>query len=450
MSPQEVSSYLDSFINHELTLDRTSVTEFKLDRLKHLLDLLGHPEKNLKIIHVAGSKGKGSVCAMTANILKSAGYHVGLFTSPHIWDFRERIRILSSEKEPVDQDLFPDMISTEELAAALQQLKPFIEEIHAERKWGQLTYFEIATVLAIYHFYQQKVDFVVLETGLGGRLDSTNVFSSIVCAITPISLEHTRLLGETYAQIAAEKAAIIKDSRQRVVISSQIEEARLVIEARCREIGVKSCSAGENASINFLKHEGQYQLFDLKTDLHEFKSLRLALLGAHQLDNAAVSVAIVEQLIGLGHKVSSFVIEEGLKSVFWPGRFEVIQQKPLIIMDGAHNAASIHVLLLTVKEIFPKSKIILVLAVARDKDILGMAKEFQKHSLKKVILTQFHHPRSYRWREEDQNMFLGSDVCFSQNLESAITLARKNVSEGLILITGSLFTVSEARKLCSK
>ena len=193
MTFPEAQRYLDSFINLELQpILKKDASSFNLDRMRRLLAFLGDPHKNLQIIHVAGSKGKGSTCALTAGILSKAGYKTGLYTSPHLSDCRERIRIMDTAgSHNKTSDVFPDAMSENDLCAVIHEAKPGIEAMRLERKWGRLSFFEVYTALALYYFHKKRADWVVLETGLGGRLDATNAVSSIVCALTPISLEHT-------------------------------------------------------------------------------------------------------------------------------------------------------------------------------------------------------------------------------------------------------------------
>ena len=220
---------------------------FKLDRARYLLELLGNPQDQLKIIHVAGSKGKGSTCALTASVLRAAGYRVGLYTSPHLNNCRERIRVLGPLHPPsADEDIFPDMISEQELCAMLEAIKPCVARLHNEETFVGLSFFELFTALAFYHFHQARVDWVVLETGMGGRLDATNVAPSKICVITPISLEHTQYLGDTIAKIAGEKAAIIKDPLAKVVIAPQEPAARDVLEKRCVEFSIRPIWIGRD------------------------------------------------------------------------------------------------------------------------------------------------------------------------------------------------------------
>ena len=317
MPYKEVQEYLNSFINYEHHLQKFSFSSFHLNRIRTLLNLLGNPQKTLNSIHVAGSKGKGSTSALTASILKEAGYKVGLYTSPHLYSLKERIRIL--EKGPVNSiregGIFSDLISDKKLKAILQKIKPRLEKIRSTKKLGGLTFFEVLTALALFYFFEERVDWVVLETGLGGRLDATNVVSSKVCALTPISLEHTQILGGTLAKIAAEKAAIIKDEDSRVVVAPQEKEVRQVIENRCKEFKIKPMWVGQDIQYQLKSQNLQEQIFDIiDCDKGErYCDLKLSLLGEHQLVNAMTALGIMLSLKALGVKIPGQAIYRGLK-----------------------------------------------------------------------------------------------------------------------------------------
>lgn len=452
---RQSQQYLESFINHEIHLDQTKSSAFKLERVEQLLKNLGDPQSDLKIIHVAGSKGKGSICALTANILKESGYRVGLYTSPHVNNYRERIRVLASssiDRKPTSKptpgvglevglrseltdmhsNIFTDMISEEELSGILEKTKPAIEQTRIDAGRGRLSFFEVTTALALYYFREQKVDFVILETGLGGRLDATNVVHSMIAVIAPISLEHTKILGNTISDIAKEKSAIIKNGNQKVIIASQEESAQKVLKDRCSRFHIEPVWVEEEVKSVLCSQDIHGQMIDLSTKKANYEKLLLPLLGAHQRDNCAVAVSIVECLQDLGYAIAPKAIEEGIQNIFWPLRFEVASKEPLIILDGAHNEASIKMLADLTKEIFSDKPITVVFGISKDKDKKAIFNQL-KMIAGNIIFTKANHPRAEN---------LPGAVSVPQALDLARQASGKN---NVILVTGSLFVASEAR-----
>ncbi len=440
-------SYLESFIDYEKQRILSS-ENFTLDRIFQLLKLLGNPEKKLKIIHVAGSKGKGSTCAMTASILARAGYKVGLYTSPHLNHYRERIRILNGAQNNTE-DIFADAITSEDLFKCAQEIFPAVEEIQSQKNLGNLTFYEVYTALALYYFQKQQTDFVVLETGLGGRLDATNAADSIVCALTPISLEHTQLLGNTLAEIAEEKAAIIKSNRQKVVIAQQKEETWDVFAHRCRKFNIVPSYMVADAQAEAEERYNDYQIVSIQTKRNFYQHLRLSLVGDHQLLNAKVAIGVIEELQNLGYAIDDSAIWKGLANVFWPGRFEIVNKTPCIILDGAHNKDSMEALANTFKQIFGDKKATVIIGVSEDKDKKSICQELNQIA-DKVIATKADHPRGSSWTNAElESYFTGNNFFLAENVSQALELAKQETApDGFIIITGSLFVISEARKIC--
>ncbi len=440
MTYKEAQNYLNSFINFENKNIYAYNASFKLERMQEFLKAIGSPQEDLNCIHVAGSKGKGSACAFMAYILRAAGFKTGLYTSPHLWDFRERIRILRQKTEDRRQKAdFEGMISRKELVALVEKLKPVIDKFSQESEYGPLSFFEVYTAIAFQYFKEEKVDLVVLETGLGGRLDATNTVNALVSCITPISLEHTQILGKTIAKIAGEKAGIIKNSRQLIVVSKQEKEALQVIRARCRKIRAELFEYGKDFS---------FQNSDIFGILRGYKNLKINLMGRHQLINAATAVAGVEALHFFGINIPAKAIKRGLRETRWPARFEIIKPKPQIILDGAHSPASACELRKTWKAKFNSHKPILVFGIAQDKDFAGVVRELSPIS-DEIILTKADNPRATEPQELKKFFPAKKNLMITEDSQEAMRLALQIARDNQpILVTGSLFVVAEVRKLC--
>ncbi|MEK6714655.1 MAG: folylpolyglutamate synthase/dihydrofolate synthase family protein [Candidatus Omnitrophota bacterium] len=481
MTHPQAIRYLESLVNYEKKSYYHYKHAFKLEGIKNFLEILGNPQDSLRCIHIAGTKGKGSTCAFIAHILREAGLSVGLYTSPHLSDFRERIRILTIP--PTTYHLSPEfegMISKQALSRLAWRLKPTIDKFNHNSKYGPLTFFEVYTALAFIYFKEKKVDFAVLETGLGGRLDATNVINPLVCVITPISLEHTQLLGNTLTKIAREKVGIIKKfrpsplaPRPSVVISAPQEEAAArVIRDRCRKVGARLYEVGKD--IRYKKSEirnpkseinlkSKIKKFKIRGIFNEYNNLKIKLLGKHQLVNAATAVGAVEALKKYGISVNIDAIRKGLYNTFWPGRCEIVSKKPLIVLDGAQNVASAKALKETIKENFSTEggsasggkykKLILVLGACCDKDIKGICNELCLMA-DEIILTKAKNPRAAEpehIRVQGSGLRVKEKIHLTENVEEAIQKAEELTSkEDLILITGSLFVVAEAREVLQK
>ncbi len=455
MTYPEAIRYLDSFANYELNTNYSYKKDLKLARIQNFLLLLGNPQDSLRVIHIAGTKGKGSTCAFVAYILRESGFSVGLYTSPHLNDFRERIRILrpivSRARKAKD---FEGMIFKKALASLVEELKPVINKYNRYSKYGKLSFFEIYTVLALLYFKRKQVDFVVLETGMGGRLDATNVADSLVCGITPISLEHVQKLGNTLSEIAGQKAGIIKSGA--IVISAlQVKEVQKVIRKQCKKFHSEFYEVGRE-----IKYFNSKKGLAIKGLKNNYKNLHLNLLGAHQQANAALAVGLIEGLSFYGYDFKASAICQGLCNTAWPGRCEVVGKNPLIILDGAQNLASVDVLKRAIRDNFfftgrplpvrqagvsggKYKKLILVLGISSDKDIAGICKKLDSLA-DEIILT-----RAATSRAADPGALAGyfkRKLHLTSNVKEAKLLARSLASKNdLILVTGSLFVVGEFR-----
>lgn len=351
---QDAYDYIARFTNYERMTDfRYTREALDLERVRTVLRALEHPNGRYPIVHVAGTKGKGSVCGMIGSMLKQAGFRVGLFTTPHLVRLNERVSIDGRE------------ISHEHFVEMMNDLYPHLEE---QRQAGcPLTFFDINTILALSYFARQRVDFAVIEVGVGGRLDSTNVVSPAVTVITNVDFDHTHLLGETLVQIAREKAGIIK---RRVPVVSGVADpgaARVVAEtAEAHQAPLHVYH--RDFSLHLVGHEA----FEVRTWRGTRHDLVIPLLGAHQRRNAAIAVAAVEALSeALGMEWDGRDLREGLAEVQLAGRIEVVREQPLVILDGAHNPASLRALRETLLDRFPEQRWALVLGMSRDKDLEG-------------------------------------------------------------------------------
>jgi dihydrofolate synthase/folylpolyglutamate synthase len=433
---KDALDYLYSFVDFSLQKTSTySPDRFKLERMQVLTEAMGNPHLSYPTIHVAGTKGKGSVCVLCANTLHEAGYKVGLYTSPHLDDYVERIQINGQ------------FISHAGLVDMIEIIKPYVAAV------PDLTTFEITTALAFLYFSMQKVDAAVIEVGLGGRLDATNIVQPIVCAVTSISYDHTQLLGNTLTEIAGEKAGIIKPGIP-VVNSSQVEEACTVIERIAHDRGSPLIQVGRDISYQEVSHSMQGQTFKVWSPGNDGISpatLSIPLLGEHQLVNAATAYGILQLFNQRGLAVKPSAIERGFTGAFWPGRFEVVQVSPPVVLDCAHNRDSALKLRLTLNEYFPDRPVIMLFGASEDKDISGMLDELMP-LVKELITVRSFHPRAI---DPDKLVEMaavyGHQMDCIEDIPTALNKALQLVGEdGLILVTGSIFVVAEARKYWEK
>ncbi|MCX5708628.1 MAG: bifunctional folylpolyglutamate synthase/dihydrofolate synthase [Candidatus Omnitrophica bacterium] len=451
MSYLEVIKYLDSFVNYEKKPDELYLESLKLERVEGFLRVIGHPQQSFKSVHVAGTKGKGSVCAFTAYILREAGYKVGLFTSPHLTDVRERIRVLRPQdpnSKPVVED-FEGMIPKKDFTDLVTRLRPRIDKYCEISQYGPLTFFEIYTILAFEYFKEQKVDFAVLETGMGGRLDATNVVKPVICGITSISYDHTNKLGNTLAEIATEKAGIIKGEAVTVISAPQEEEVIKVLRKKCEESGAVLYEINKDIKFELISLNIDHQEFNIRGSLGRFNNLKIKLLGSHQLFNATLAVSLVAGIfMNSREHFKGGVFKKGLQNTCWPARFEIVSHDPLIILDGAHNVASARVLKETLKRTFPDKKVTLVLGISRDKDVLGITRELFPLA-QRLILTCADNSRAARPADilsTGKEFLTDQKAEITRSVLEALKIVRSNPGRDiLVLVAGSLFVVGEAR-----
>jgi len=443
MTYSQAIRYLESFVNYEKIASYPYKSSLKLERFREYLSRIGNPQRHLKSIHVAGTKGKGSTCAFIAYILKNAGFKTGLYTSPHLLDFRERIRILSVSSRDNRRADFEGMISRRALAGVITRLRPSIDKYNKESRFGPLSFFEVYTATAFSYFADKRVDFAVLETGLGGRLDATNTVEPLVSVITPISYEHTQKLGNTLAQIAAEKSGIIKavPGGLPVVSALQDREALAVIKKKCIAVKASLIKVGRDIRPRQIKSR-----VEIKGLFNTYDGIKLKLLGRHQLVNAAAAVGAVESLNFYGFDITPYEIMSGLNEAVWPGRCEIVRRRPRVILDGAQNIASMRALKAALLEGFPHRRLIMVLGISKDKDISGICREVSGVA-GEIITTQSRNPRAYPAKML-AGYFRGKKATATSGVKEATELALRIArKDDLIVFTGSLFVVGEAREL---
>ena len=434
MNYRQAEQYLSRLVDYE-KIPHVSYAQpgYNLRHVEYLLRLLGNPHLSAPTVHIAGTKGKGSVAAMIARVLTASGYRTGLYTSPHLHTLRERIRVNDS------------LISEAEFASLVTRLKPHIETVNHSPDYFCLSFFEVLTAVAFVYFREKKVDFQVLEVGLGGRLDATNVVSPEVAVITSLSLDHTEILGDSLAKIAREKAGIIKP-RCPVVSSPQVEEASRVVRDVCREKGAELVQVGQEVVWHDVSSDLNKQSFVVEGRKGVYR-LTIPLLGDFQVENAATAVAVSEVLSDRGVSLSPQGIVSGLAEVNWPGRFQILGYKLVVLVDGAHNVASMRRLVRNITGYFRYSELFIVFGTSVDKDIAGMAAEMVSLS-PRVIVTRSSHPRAAS-AEDAAAAFARSGVTpqVAPSVPEALALALSLAKEDdLVVVTGSLFVVAEALK----
>jgi dihydrofolate synthase/folylpolyglutamate synthase len=328
-----------------------------LEPTKHVLTLLGDPQTSFKSIHVGGTNGKGSTSALTASIMEAAGYRVGLFTSPHLERFTERIKVNGAE------------IPEGDVVRLVELIKPLFEEMLGQDM--PLRFFDVVTAMCLKYFQEEAVDFAVLEVGLGGRLDATNVVDPLVSVITNIGYEHTNILGETLEEIAGEKAGIIKPGRL-LVTAARNETVFRVFKEKADAVGCKVVRVGYDTGYEKLGMDLKGQRFSLRSLHGEYRDLYTPLLGDHQILNAATAVAAAESLSVYGINVGEDAIRRGLRDVYWPARLEVVMTRPLVVLDCAKDAEATEAVRLSVERDIPHRRLVAVVSISTDKKIPAM------------------------------------------------------------------------------
>jgi len=404
-----------------------------LRRMHSLLARLGGPHLGRRTVHVAGSKGKGSISAMLAAVLKAGGVTTGLYTKPHLHRFVERIAVDGESIVP------------EDFGRLVEQLEPEMSVEDSDGSYGRVSTFEALVALAFLYFRERGVDWQVLEVGLGGRLDATNVFEEKeVCVIAPIGLEHTEILGDTVPKIAEEKAAIITPGST-VIMAPQRESAGDVVRRVCEEKDAKLVEVAQACQLSRARRSADGQEFELKTDKARY-SLKLPLLGRHQQANAATAVLAAEALGSHGLAIDQAAVQRGLTSVRWPCRIEFLKHRPPVIADGAHNKDSARALAQTLRDDLGLSDVVLVVGCSSDKDVDAIAEELAPLAVQ-MIATRSRHPRSMDPREVTRAFAdREAPIAAEEPVGAAVDAAIASASGGPVVICGSLFVAAEARE----
>jgi dihydrofolate synthase/folylpolyglutamate synthase len=443
---REIENYLDSFINYERRAFFPYRKSLKLKRVRALFNSLGIPYQKLKVIHIAGTKGKGSTAHFCANLLASSGYKVGLYTSPHFFSFRERIKmvkIINSQDRKNKKEIKSYLISKNDVVSIVKEIRPELERLRFTEELGKLTFFEVYTAVAFKYFLEKNVDFTVIEVGLGGRLDATNIVNPLLSIITHIGYDHTDKLGNRLAEIAYEKAGIIKRKKP-IIISKQRYSVLSVLRKKSRQRQTRMFLSGEDFRGDNIKVYKNFTLFDFTFYNFKLKKLKIILKGKHQVENACLALAatVLLQRQGISNNRTDF--QKALHTTFLPGRFEIVKRTPLIIIDIAHNPSSTLALTDNLQLYFPAKKVILVFAASKDKDVRRIIKNINYTHL---ILSRFNNPRSLS-PSQIKNMCRVKGAFLIDNIKDALQKAEELYDRNsLILITGSLFLASEAKKL---
>jgi dihydrofolate synthase/folylpolyglutamate synthase len=431
-------AWIYSFSDTERTGAFVHDREDNLARERTLLAQLGDPQRTYNVTHIAGTKGKGSTSAMVESILRAAGLHTGLYTQPDLHTFRERIRIDGQ------------VVSAEAIIALVPQLRQALAEI-GDAQGSYITY-EVSTALAFLAFREALVDHAVIEVGLGGRLDATNVVEPLATAITSISYDHMAILGNTLAAIAGEKAGIIKEGIP-VVTSAQVPEALAVIERIAHERHAPLVRVGpEGSGSDYIWSPGAPdqtgQLFNVTTPTGSYERVALALLGEHQIENATVALALSETLRARGLPLDEAAIRVGLRTVRWPGRLQIVGRVPLAIVDSAHNADSFAHLFAALRRHFAWDRLLLVIGLMIDKDLAGVAAEIARSGAVRVYTTAAAIPRAAQPEQLATVVRAAApllDVRSTDNTSHALAAALADAGPGdLICVAGSVYLAGEA------
>lgn len=411
-------------------------------RQKYLLKLLDNPQNKYPCVHITGTAGKGSTAYLISNILKTAGYKVGLHISPHLEIITERVQINNKN------------LGKQKFIKLVNYVKPIIEKIGEDPKYGKPTYFEALAGLTFLAFVKEKVNIAVIEVGMGGKFDGTNVIKNpLISIITNIGLDHTKILGKTVEKIAGDKKEIIK--KNSIVISGVKQESvQKIVASKCLKQNSKLYLLNKDFKYKIKKIDKHGEIFDFFTKSKKYKNLNLSLLGYHQVENASLAIFAIEMLKNKGFRINEKQIRKALLNSFFAGRLEIVKNKPLLVFDGAHNEDKIKALTVSFPKLFSYEKLIVVFALKRDKNIETIFPEIAKIA-SKIIVTRFtigcdiglnlSYPPE-KLANEIKNKFNFQNLLVVSSpikaIKKALKLQRKN---DVVLVTGSLYLIGELK-----
>ncbi|UCD28052.1 MAG: bifunctional folylpolyglutamate synthase/dihydrofolate synthase [Planctomycetota bacterium] len=445
-APSTIRTYKSAlnFLNYWTDYEKMArvgynTANFNLARMNRLLSGVGNPHKGFRSVHIAGTKGKGSTATMLASMLINCGLKVGLYTSPHLIDVRERIQING------------EMISESDLTRIMAKIAQAVKKLGKDEP----TYFEILTTAAFLCFAEKKVDLAIVEAGVGGRLDSTNVVKPEVCAITSISIDHVYQLGDSLAKIAEEKAGILKSGIP-AVSAPQPNEVRQAIQRVADKVKAPLRFTGQDIEFSFrfesTRALGPHNRVSLTTSSSRFEHLPVPLLGDHQAINCGLALSIMAILKERGLEIEDQAAIEGLSKARLPGRMEIVHDNPRILVDGAHNAASVEALMRAIGQNIPYDSMVVIFGCQADKDVSGMLGHIRLGA-DKVIFTAAGSPRAMDPVElaAEYTERTGKMAQVAETLEDALDIAERAVTrEDIICITGSFYLVGHAKKVVDK
>lgn len=398
--------------------------EVSLDGIRFLMEEFNHPEKKLKVIHIAGTNGKGSCTEMMANILTKAGYKVGKYISPHLINYNERISIGSKN------------ITDEEIEDLIKRIESKVDEYN-NIKSKKITYFELLTTMAFIYFYENNCDFVVLETGLGGLYDCTNLVEPIVSIITSVGYDHMRILGNTLEEIAEQKAGIIKQNSETIFVLQDEQEVNEIIQKTALNKN-NILHLINKTDISNYSYNIDFQKFDYKN----YKDILINLKGIKQIYNASICIECTDILINKSYNISEEALREGLKTVVHKARFETVNNNPLIIFDGAHNKPAIDNFINSVQMYYKSNKKVYIISILKTKDYDTIIKELVKDKDSIYIFTDGNNKTRYVPKEElfeTAKKYTLSNNLYTYDLEGAIKLSKEKYKDYVIFIVGSFY-----------